>query len=439
MSYSGDIALSNTFDITIKNNSPSRQEVSMFELGSNNPNRILPNIQFVSQTPTMVSAGQNNPYSVPSWNLSPQLGGIWIRLNSDGEAYITYKYDITLFFKNSQQITITSLGGQLQTLEQDLNAINNALENSVPTPNPNIPIKYARLQLAPIYFTDPDTGNPDIEPTLLAVTVLYLTANPITGINDGTYFRESDFNNPQLFNAISINPQQVGLPSTAISSLNLWDRTGKNTSKNGAIEVPNNAGTPYNQILESQNGQVLDIKSMRIDAFSNGVPNQANIISQLSEPLIFSKLDSNDNRLVYNKIPTVDPYQFQNTIDYINMKTKADTYALDGNTSFATGIQANTSMRLTCAYTQLTNLTATSEYAKEYEQKQADNIERQIEENDSRRNYKLKIPTKVVESIENQNKKEDLLEKKNKIWNENLSLQIQNLSVCWVSSISHIY
>ena len=62
------------------------------------------------------------------------------------------------------------------------------------------------------------------------------------------------------------------------------------TNANGSISLPNNAGIPYNQILESQNGQVLDIKSMRIDAFSNTGVNQPAIISQLSEPLSFVKL-----------------------------------------------------------------------------------------------------------------------------------------------------
>ena len=124
------------------------------------------------------------------------------------------------------------------------------------------------------------------------------------------------------------------------------------------------------------------------------------------------------------------------------MKTKADTYALDGNTAFSTGIQPNSTIRLTCAYTQITNLTATSKYAQEYEQKQADNITNQIEENDSRRNYKLQIPDGTIKGIEEENlrqQKEEELKKKKTYWKKNLSLQAKNLSLCWVYSISYIH
>ena len=434
MSYSGDIALSNTFDLTIKNNSPSRQEVSMFELGSTNPNRILTSTQHISQTPNA---------QVENWFLSPITN--WIGLNSNGEVFINYQYnfDITFNLVGSSVSIGASLGGSGSTLENDLKSINNVLSGTTYI-SPTLPsFKYLKVQLAPIYFTDPVTGSPVLDNRRLAVSVIYLTADPITGINDGEYFNgDTNPTNTQLVNTLSINPSLVGIPSVAISQIYNWSIAQQNLSLNGAISLPDNAGTPYAEILQSQNGQVLDIKSMRIDAFSNGVPNQPNIISQLSEPLTFSKLDSNDNRLVYNKIPLVDPYQFQNTIDYINMKTKADTYALDGNTAFSTGIQPNSTIRLTCAYTQITNLTATSKYAEEYEQKQADNITNQIEENDSRRNYKLQIPDGTIKGIEEENlrqQKEEELKKKKTYWKKNLSLQAKNLSLCWVYSISYIH
>ena len=293
--------------------------------------------------------------------------------------------------------------------------------------------KYARIQLAPVYSARGSFFN-----DRLLLSIFYYTADPITGINDGNYFigDPNDITNPQKFHAVRL----LGLPNpTAILTLRFMNTQMEITNEDGSISLPNNAGIPYSEILESQNGQVLDIKSMRIDAFSNTGLNKSAVISQLSEPLSFVKLDANDNKLEYNKIPTIDPYQFQNTIDYINMKTKADTYALDGNTSFNTGIQANTTMRLTCAYTQLTNLTATSEYAKEYEQKQENKIQEQIEENDTRRNYQLQVPDGTIKGIEEENTRQEDLEKKKTHWTKNLSLQAKNLSFCWVYSLSQTY
>ena len=419
MSYSGDIALSNTFDLTIKNNSSSRQEVSMFELGSSNPNRILANPTISLSIPQSFDV-LGNPTTVEYWDLQNNI----LSLNGDNEIEIASSFTFRIG-KFGSNLDVAGLGGT--TLSKILEKINGDLEFSGAFG------KYARIQLAPIYD---NRGFLKID--RLLISIMYYTADPITGIDDGTYFTgdPNDINNPQKFHSF----RMLGLPNpNPITSLRFMNTEMVITNANGSISLPNNAGIPYNQILESQNGQVLDIKSMRIDAFSNTGLNKPAIISQLSEPLSFVKLDSNDNKLEYNKIPTIDPYQFQNTIDYINMKTKADTYALDGNTSFNTGIQANTTMRLTCAYTQLTNLTATSEYAKEYEQKQEDNITEQIEENDTRRNYQLQVPDGTIKGIEEENTRQEDLEKKKTYWTKNLSLQAKNLSFCWAYSLSQTY
>lgn len=418
MSYSGDIALSNTFDLTIRNNSSSRQEVSMFELGSSNPNRILSNPTISVALPQSFDVA-GVPTLVEYWDLENSI----LTLNGDNEVFIASAFTFRTS-KFGSSIDSVFLGGS--TLSEIIEKINLDLASSGT-------FKYMRIQLAPVYSARGSFFN-----DRLMLSVFYYTADPITGIDDGNYFI-GDPNvsaNPQLMHSVRL----LGLPNpTVLLNIKFMNAENVISNKDGSISLPNNAGIPYSEILESQNGQVLDIKSMRIDAFSNSGLNKSAIISQLSEPLSFVKLDANDNRLEYNKIPTIDPYQFQNTIDYINMKTKADTYALDGNTSFNTGIEANTTIRLTCAYTQLTNLTATSEYAKEYEQKQENKIQEQIEENDTRRNYQLQVPDGTIKGIEEENARQEDLEKKKTYWTKNLSLQAKNLSFCWVYSLSQTY
>ena len=76
MSYAGDIAVSNTFEIVIRNNTAQRQEVQLFEQGSNNPNRIL-------DTPITI---QRQPNDISEyWD----LGGKWINVN---QLWSKYRY-----------------------------------------------------------------------------------------------------------------------------------------------------------------------------------------------------------------------------------------------------------------------------------------------------------------------------------------------------------
>ncbi|HBY69847.1 MAG TPA: hypothetical protein DEG69_20150, partial [Flavobacteriaceae bacterium] len=93
------------------------------------------------------------------------------------------------------------------------------------------------------------------------------------------------------------------------------------------------------------------------------------------------------------------------------MKTKADTFSLDGTTRFTSKVQPYTSMRLSFEYTQITNLIADTTYAKEQEEKQGQVIAERREEGDSRRTYKADIPIKVLENIEKENKEFSDLEK----------------------------
>ena len=204
-----------------------------------------------------------------------------------------------------------------------------------------------------------------------------------------------------------------GIPDFYQSAINTQPAIMTQTTKNswfgvlnlGAVQVVVGQGTPYNEILESQNGQVLDIKTMRVDAF-NSLGNPAVPFyqdKQLLAPLRFSKKDATGNDLVYNKIPTIDPYQFQKCVDFIDMKTKADTFALDGTTKFALNIQPYTTMRLSCNYVSITNLIADTEYSAEIVAKEKEAILKQKEAGDNSRTYNLKVPDKTLKEIEQQN------------------------------------
>ena len=407
MSYSGDIALSNTFELLIRNSSSTFQPIQAFELGSSNPNRILtdPVFQSVPNQANMI------------WDLSS--GTPFERKTIGGTEQLIYRssqVDIDIVINggtSSTQLLVTA-GITLDRLNERLNL---ALKSAPFT-------KYFRI------FFSPRVVDGRMLDDEIIVSLVYFPYNPDNGVVEAGFFTgdPNDNTNTKLAFDLAFN-NQVPLatyPNQNLGGLNNLQSESVNVSVNGAISLPEVAGVPYSEILESQNGQVLDIKSMRIDAIGSngdGTNTQADTISQLLEPLKFIKKDINGNDLEYNKIPVIDPYQFQNTIDYIDMRTKADTFALDGNTGFETRIAPNTTLRLTCAYTQLTNFTAGSQIAKEEEQRLEDKIEGKRAESDFRRTYKLQVPEQVIKDIEDENTRLDNLEKKKHYKNHSLLLQ----------------
>ena len=394
MSYSGDININNSFEITLKNNTSVKQRFAMFELGSDDANAITLKNDITISTPNTIypdgfDLGSNTALSINS---------------ATNEVRINFDFSIQVGI-NASTITITGLGNG-DTLQQVVDDFNTNIQLT-PTG------KYLRINLAPRIVLG------RLSTRFLQFTATYLEANPDDPSDTAGYFTgdPNDSTNVMLLDYISFTGW-VGVsppPTTSFASTNLFPASVTQTTNNGAVEVVATSGTPYNQILESQSGQVLDIKSMRIDALPS-IPTQGGldtfIDAQLLTPLKFIKNDAKGDDLEYHKIPTIDPYQFQKSIDFINMETKADTFALDGTTKFVSEVQPYTSLRLSCEYTSITNFMADSSYAIEQEQKQAQTIEERREDGDNARTYKADIPIKVLEKIEKENKRFDDIEKK---------------------------
>ena len=395
MSYSGDININNSFEITLKNNTSVKQRFAMFELGSDDANAITLKNDIVSATPNTIYPNGFDLGSNTALTINP----------TNNEVRINFDFQIQVGI-NASVNTVTGLGNS--TLQEVVDTFNETIA-LVPS------AKYLRINLAPRIILG------RLSTRFLQFSATYLEANPDDPSDTAGYFTgdPNDSSNGMLLDYISFQGW-VGVsppPVTSFASINLFPAKVTQTTNNGAIEVVATSGTPYNQILESQNGQVLDIKSMRIDALPS-IPTQGGldtfIDAQLLTPLKFIKNDAKGDDLEYHKIPTIDPYQFQKSIDFINMETKADTFALDGTTKFVSEVQPYTSLRLSCEYTSITNFMADSSYAIAQEEKQAQTIEQRREDGDNARTYKAEIPIKVLEEIERDNKRFDDIEKKKK-------------------------
>jgi hypothetical protein len=114
----------------------------------------------------------------------------------------------------------------------------------------------------------------------------------------------------------------------------------------------NNVG--YTQIAQSQNGSVIDIRSLALNPSTS--PLESTIQSQMLQPFTFVKRNVNGNEDNFSKVPTIDPNQFQYSYASIDMNTEGEKYILDSNTRFQYKVEGLTSLNLTYNYVALPNL-----------------------------------------------------------------------------------
>ena len=390
MSFDNDVNIDNSFNITLENPTQNVQRVAMFELGSDDPD-------ILSTTNTPIVQQPNNIHN--SWTMAVGGGSYphplrLLTTTNPPKLAIHYDNQFVWTIKGALYGMTFTAGIRLDVASEEINTamISNPLT------------KYVRIELTGVL--DPDTKEPTID--FLRVNITYLTKDPNTG--DTTGFFTGDPNDPTNDQLITQYGMigftfSSGIPDFYQNQINFQKASITQFANNGAVVVVVGQGTPYAQILASQNGQVLDIKTMRVDALASlgnpAVPFYQD--KQLLAPLEFTKLEANDNKIVYRKIPTIDPYQFQKCVDFIDMKTKADTFALDGTTKFNMDIQPYTTMRLSCNYTSITNLVADTEYSAEMVAKEKEAIAQQKEAGDNSRTYKLEVPDDIVKGIEKQN------------------------------------
>lgn len=140
------------------------------------------------------------------------------------------------------------------------------------------------------------------------------------------------------------------------------------SSANGVIVEDAGVGVTYEELERSQSGAVYDIRSMSLDV--GKAPTQDERDGQMLSPFCFTKFDVNGNELTYCKVPTKDPYQFQDSYGVIDMGTESDEFVLDGRTKFSYDVQPLTSVFITYNYAQLTNLLFDTELGLEQAKKE---------------------------------------------------------------------
>jgi len=101
---------------------------------------------------------------------------------------------------------------------------------------------------------------------------------------------------------------------------------------NKYVDIVSQDSTTYEEILQSMAGNIYAVKSIYV---------QANDVDQILQTLRLYKFDVNGNAQAKDVIPTVDPTQYQSTL---NIKMDSNDYVLNGRTTIDYFVKANSSV-----------------------------------------------------------------------------------------------
>lgn len=143
------------------------------------------------------------------------------------------------------------------------------------------------------------------------------------------------------------------VPINGVSALpDNWNPTYTTLS---GIVISGSTGTDYGEFSRSQTGEPIAINSLRITPLESATYSESERISQLLQPIKFTRLDSDGKANTYCLNPTVDLYQNMTTLDYINLGTKTDDFPLDGNTNFSYQLLPYAKVNIQLDYVQTSN------------------------------------------------------------------------------------
>jgi len=372
------IAIENSFTLKLENTTNAINRVSLFEQGGVGLNQARE-----------VNAGKEVAFG---GNLVlPNL--IWSVASSQpfyysGGANITAPFDVNLWQNQTTgNLVISTVSAssvsvplvQGETISQVNARIKSTIETTATTSNFKSPSgKFTQIRI----FFDENYFNQFLSLLPFSQTETYSRNAWGVSVEYPTDSVEiwKDFNFPNP-STPEITQGTIPMPLTLTASAN-------------GVLINETQGISYEEILRSQTGNVYDVISMGLDL---GVsPNKETKESQMLSTFCFTKNNINGDELSYCKVPTKDPYQFQNSYGVIDMATQSDKYVLDGQTKFAYDVQAQTTVFLTFNYAKITNLVFDTEYGLSKAREEQEKIARYDERQNVNRVITLKIPKQKI-------------------------------------------
>ena len=352
MAYTGGHTISNSFSFRLNNLSGETQTINMFELGA-------------SGDDVPVSVVKKEKAGVQIFNGYFTFSGE--KTNKD----ITLNNYTTFTFKMSDATLIVVQCFQTNNLTLINSTINNRLQatDSGKYRNMSVQFEYVELQNSVNSFSLYAINNKN--PLSLGETIIEIELNdaPFIGGIGKTDIDVVPF--PTTDSYITPNFIEV-------------------QSNDGGGVQPN-----YSEILESQNGQVMDIAGVDLSVLNSNDAQQ-----QMLGCLRFTKKDINGNDLEHFRCPVLDGYQYQNSYGFVGMETEADKFTLDGRTKFAYDLLGRTKLNIGYNYSSLPNLLQGSAYGKKQVAEQTKTIDNYKNVADKNRVIEVDVSLKDLKNVE---------------------------------------
>lgn len=142
------------------------------------------------------------------------------------------------------------------------------------------------------------------------------------------------------------------IPITPNPASGTWTATYTTGSGGGVVNLN---GVGYGELLNSQTGEALSINSITIQPYASGTFTLGQRISQLLQPMTFTKHLANGKDKVFVLNPTVNPYQDSTTLQHLTLGDKRDQFIFDGTTRFSYQLLPFATVNIQFEYTKITN------------------------------------------------------------------------------------
>ena len=372
MAYAGGKEIENSFNLEIFNISPDKTEIDLFGLGITDTS-LLTNKSPMSSNYRNIGIPELNVY----FDVNGAGGGA-AQPNSNKDVLVDVVgggggVEITLTNNETPAVSVTTaIVTELSSLTDVIDVINTTLSTTAGFEGIYLGMLFDYSR----YVAPASATNFPLQ--------LYVIYSPVAT----TELASLNFVNP-------IPPQAPVLiePYKTADLVPCW------ANNYGVIITPRN-GISYGEILESQNGQVLDIKSMSFIITSMSTAFSVSQQEQIYNCFNFQKTDMNGNKIEYKKCPVVDVYSNPsiNSIDDLQLERKADVYTLDGTTNLTYELNSGIVVQLGSEFTRLTNLLQESKKGQE----QIEVEKREIAKNRLNTGYALDKVAVTEESQKNQ-------------------------------------
>ena len=372
MKRNNGLAVENSFTLKFENTTNSVRTITLFEQGGNDPTDVIEvnsgvetNLQGNITFPPLVwNFLSSQPYAYPQQPITDPVNTDLFTADASG----------TLVLESDNGGSSVSLAIlNTDTLNQVNDKINLAIRQNADLTNFKSPSgQFAEVNI----FFD----------------VSYFEQFPLPQSRTAPAYRNSWGISVQYPTDLPHKLLQIVYPSSITPTFQTINNmiTNPISSANGVIVQDAGVNVTYEEIERSQSGAVYDIRSMGLDV--GKAPTQDERDGQMLSPFCFTKFDVNGNELTYCKVPTKDPYQFQDSYGVIDMGTESDNYVLDGRTKFGYDIQPLTSVFITYNYAQLTNLLFDTELGLEQAKKEQEFLTKYDKNRNINRVIKLTAP-----------------------------------------------